>query len=260
VGGAERAEDKRKRQAARAVTAARGAGGGSRGVIVGVALVVLLAFVVGFGLWVQNHHKKGAPPAAIPVAPAGVAYPVAVQGDTIVTGSPQAPVTIDIYEDSMCPICGQFEKLYHQRLEQAAADGKAKVVYHPVAILDDYSVPHGYSTLAAGATLCAAQASIFPRFHDSLFADQPTEDGPGWTVAKLQQLGRSLGAGESFARCVQTGAQQRVVKTATANASRYISGLSTDHQFGTPSVLVNGALIDIGNANWLNQALHGARR
>ena len=195
VDGGERAEDKRKRQAAQAVTAARGSGGGNRGMIAGIAIVVVLAVVVGVGLWLQNRNKPDALPVAIPVAAAGVQYPVSAQGDAIVTGSPQAPTTIDVYEDFMCPICGQFEKLYHPRLAQAAADGKAKVVYHPVAILDQLSVPPGYSTLAAGATYCATEADIFPRFHDSLFAAQPAEGGQGWTTAQLQQLGRSLGAG-----------------------------------------------------------------
>jgi protein-disulfide isomerase len=259
VGSGERAEDKRKRQGAQAVTAARGAGGGNRGVIAGIVIVIVLAVVVGGGLWLQNRNKPGALPVAIPVAAAGVQYPVAAQGDTIVTGAPAAPVTIDVYEDFMCPICGQFEKLYHQRLAQAAADGKAKVVYHPVAILDQLSVPPGYSTLAAGATYCATQASIFPRFHDSLFAAQPAEGGHGWTSAQLQQLGRSLGAGDAFAGCVQTGAKQRVA-TATENASHYISGLRPDHRFGTPSVVVNGALIDISDEGWLDQALSGPRR
>lgn len=258
MGGAERTEDKRKRQAAQAVTAARGGGAGGRGVIAGVAIVVALIIVVGIGLVVQRHHKPSPLAAAIPVAAAGVQYRVAAQGDTIVTGSPQAPVSIDIYEDFMCPICGEFEKLYHPQLAQAAADGKAKVVYHPVAILDSRSVPVGYSTLAAGATLCAAQAGIFPRFHDSLYASQPTEGGPGWTSAQLQQLGRSLGAGNGFARCVQAGSQQRIAAT-TEIASQYISGLRSDHRFGTPSVLVNGALIDIGNPAWLDQALSAPR-
>lgn len=259
MGGAERVKDKRKRQAAQAVTAARGSGGGSRGVIAGVAIVVLLALVVGCGLWLQNRNKAGAPSVAIPVAAAGTEYRVAAQGDTIVTGSPQAPVTIDVYEDFMCPICGQFEKLYHQRFAQAAADGKAKVVYHPVAILDDYSVPAGYSTRAASATFCATQAGIFPRFHGSLFAAQPPENGHGWTSAQLQQLGRSLGAGDSFARCVQAGPQPRVA-TSTETASHYISGMRSDHRFGTPSVVVSGALIGdpIGDAGWLDRALAGS--
>ncbi|MDQ2791148.1 MAG: hypothetical protein DLM60_14735 [Pseudonocardiales bacterium] len=259
VGGGEKAEDKRKRQGAQAVTAARGGGRGNRGMIAGVAIVVVLAVVIGVGLWLQNRNKPGALPVAIPVAAAGVQYPVAAQGDAIVTGSPQAPTTIDVYEDFMCPVCGQFEKLYHQRLTQAAADGKAKVVYHPVAILDELSVPPGYSTLAAGATYCATAADIFPRFHDSLFAAQPPEGGHGWTIAQLQQLGRSLGAGDAFTGCVQAGAKQRVT-TATANAGQYIRGLRPDHRFGTPSVVVNGAIIDISDEGWLDQALSANRR
>jgi protein-disulfide isomerase len=259
VGGAERAEEKRKRQAAQAITAARGNGGGSRGVIAGVAIVVVLAVVVGVGLWLQNRNKPGELPAAIPVVAAGPEYRVTALGDTVVTGNPQAPVTIDVYEDFLCPACGRFEKDYHPRLAQAAADGKAKVVYHPVAILDDRSAPAGYSTLAAGAAFCAAEASIFPRFHDSLFATQPAEGSRAWTSAQLQQLGRGLGAGDNFARCVQTGAQRRVA-AATETASRYISGRRPDHQFGTPSVIVNGAVVDLGDEGWLDQALSGARR
>ncbi len=259
VGGAERGEGKRKRQAADAVTAARGGGGASRGIVAGIAIVVVLAIVVGVGLWLQNRNKPADLPAAIPVAAAGPEHGVAVQGDTVVTGSPQAPVTIDVYEDFLCPGCGEFEKLYHQRLAQAAADGKARVVYHPVAIIDDFSVPAGYSTLAAGATFCAAQAGIFPRFHDSLFAAQPAEGGPGWTSAQLQQLGRDLGAGDSFASCVQAGADRRVA-AATESAKRYISGLRSDGRFSTPSVVVNGALADVDDRAWLDEALSGARR
>ena len=251
------AEDKRKREAAQAVTAARG-GGGSRGVIVAIVIVVVLAVVVGVGYWLQNRNKTELP-SAIPVAAAGPEYPVVVQGDTIVTGKPDAPVTINVYEDFLCPICGQFEKLYHQRFEQAAADGKAKVVYHPVAILDDLSAPPGYSTLAAGGTFCAAEAGIFPRFHDSLYGTQPPEGGRGWTSAELQQLGRTLGAGDNFARCVQTDAKQRIA-AATEAASSYISGLRPDHRFGTPSVVVNGAIVDISNQGWFDQALSGSLR
>ncbi len=259
MGGAERGEQKRKRQGAQAVTAARGTGGSNRAVVAGVAIVVVLAVVVGVALFLQIRNKPGALPAAIPVAAAGPEYPVAVQGDTVVTGSLQAPVTIEVFEDFLCPGCGQFENLYHQRLAQAAADGKAKVVYHPVSILDALSVPAGYSTLAAGATFCAAEAGIFPRFHDSLFAAQPPEGGPGWTSAQLQQLGRDLGAGDSFASCVQAAPDRRVA-AGTESARRYLSGLRSDRQFGTPSAVVNGAVTDITDEGWLDKALNGVRR
>ena len=257
MGGAERAEHKRKRQAASAVTAASGGRGSNRTLIAAVAVVVALAVVIGAGLLLQNRNKPEPLPAAVPLAAAGPEYPVTVQGDSVVTGSPRAPVIIDIYEDFLCPGCGQFEERYHQQLQQAAADGKAKVVYHPVAIIDHLSEPAGYSTLAAGATFCAAEAGIFPRFHDSLFAAQPSEGGPGWTSAQLQQLGRDLGAGDGFARCVQAGAERRVA-TATENARKYISGLHPNGRFSTPSVVVNGALTDVRDEAWLAKALTGA--
>ncbi|HEV7452899.1 MAG TPA: thioredoxin domain-containing protein [Pseudonocardiaceae bacterium] len=259
MGGAERGEHKRKRQGAQAVTAARGAGGSNRSVVAGVVIVVVLAVVVGVGLFLQNRNKPGDLPGTIPVAAAGPEYRVAVQGNTIVTGNPQAPVTIEVFEDFLCPGCGQFEKLYHQRLAQAAADGRAKVVYNPVAILNDLSVPAGYSSLAAGASFCAAEAGIFPRFHDSLFAAQPVEGGPGWTSAQLQQLGRDLAASDGFAPCVQAGADRRVA-AATEIARRYVSGLRPDGRFSTPSVVVNGAVVDITDEGWLDKALSNARR
>jgi protein-disulfide isomerase len=259
VGGAERGEAKRKQQATQAGTATRGSGGPSRGVVAAVTIVVALALVGGIGLWLQNRNQPNDLPAAIPVAAAGPEYPVALQGDTVVAGSPEAPVTIDIYEDFLCPGCAEFEKLYHQQLAQAAADGKARVVYHPVAILDAYSEPAGYSSLAAGAAFCAAQAGIFPRFHDSLFATQPAEGGPGWTSAQLQQLARDLGAGDGVARCMQAGTDRRVAAS-TEIARRFISGLRPDGRFGTPSVVVNGSLVDIGDQGWLDQALSRAQR
>jgi protein-disulfide isomerase len=260
VSSAERTQDKRKQQASEAVAAARG-GGGNRMVIAGIAIIVVLVVVVGGAVLLQGHNKKATDlPAAIPPAAAGPQYPVVLQGDAIVTGSLQAPVTIDVYEDFLCPHCGKLEQTLHPRLAQAAADGKIKLVYHPVSILDRRSVPAGYSTLAAGASYCAASAGIFPRFHDSLFAHQPTEGAPAWTVAQLQQLGTALGAGPGFASCVQTGAEQRVT-TATNNANKYVSGLRADHEFGTPTVLLNGAVVeDPFDGQWLDKALSGAQR
>jgi protein-disulfide isomerase len=254
VGGAERTEDKRERQDAQAATAAR-AGGGRRGLIAGI--VIALIAVVGAGLWLQHRNKPYELPGAIPVAATGPEYQVAVQGETIVTGNPDAPTTVDIYEDFLCPACGQFEKLYHARLAQAASNAKARVIYHPVAILDQLSSPPGYSTLAAGATFCAAQTGIFPRFHDSLFAAQPPEGGRGWTSAQLQQLGHDLGAGDGFTSCMQAGVERRVAAI-TGNAVRHVSALRPDGRFGTPSIVINGTFVN--DKEWLDQALSGTRR
>ncbi|MGH3930986.1 MAG: DsbA family protein [Pseudonocardiaceae bacterium] len=263
MGGAQRAERKRKQRAAQAAgtgpaAASRADRGVSRGAVAGVVVAVLLALVGGLGVWLQTHNESGDLPPMIPVVAAGPVYPVAVQDDAVVIGKPGAPVTVDVYEDFLCPGCGQFEQLYGDQLEQAAALGQARIAYHPVAILDNFSKPAGYSSLAAGAAFCAGEADVFPRFHESLFATQPREGGPGWTSAQLQQLGRDLGAGDVFARCVQDGTQQRVA-AATKQAREHLSRLRPDGRLGTPTVLVNGAIVDTGEPGWLDEALGAAR-
>ncbi len=75
MGGAQRGEGKRKRQAAQAVAAVRAGGSSGRGVVAAVAVVVVLA-VVGVGLFLQYRNKPAALPVAVPVAPAGVEYQV----------------------------------------------------------------------------------------------------------------------------------------------------------------------------------------
>ncbi|HEX2301746.1 MAG TPA: thioredoxin domain-containing protein [Pseudonocardiaceae bacterium] len=257
MGGAERAERKRKQQAVQAAKAAPATApetrGGRRGAVAVIALT-LLALIVGGGMWFLHQRDL---PAAIPVAAPGPSYPVTPEGNTVVIGVPDAPVTIDIYEDFLCAGCGQFEQLYGSQLETAAAQGQARVVYHPVAILDDYSEPAGYSTLAGGAALCAAEAGVFPRFHDSLFNTQPQGNGPGWTSAQLQQLGNALGAGPEFARCVQ-GDHERI-GIATDQARDYLSSRRPDGRLGTPTILVNGTITDTSEPGWLDEALGAAR-
>lgn len=261
MGGAERAERKRKQQAVKLAPVAANrttVRDGRRGAVAGVLVVLLLALVVGGGVWLQRLSEPGELPATVPVADPGPEYPVAAEGDSVVIGAADAPVTIDVYEDFLCPGCGQFEQLYGAQLEQAAAAGQARVVYHPVAILDDHSEPAGYSTLAAGGAFCAVEAGVFPRFHASLFAVQPRSGGPGWSLAQLERLGRDLNAGDGFARCLREGTEDRVT-AATDQARAYLSAVRPDGRIGTPTVLVNGTIADTGDPGWLDEALGAAR-
>ena len=258
MGGAERAERRRRQQAAQTARVAQGStaitsggGGRSKAGVAWVAIGVLLVLVVGGGIWLQTRDDSGELPAAIPVAAPAADYPVQALGDVVVAGDPDAPVTIDVYEDFLCPICADFEDQYGDRLQQAAASGAATVGYHPVAILDGRSNPPGYSTLAAATALCAADAGIFPAVHESLFATQPEADGTGWMQAQLLQLGRDLGAGDDFTRCLREDGAQRVA-AATRQARLDVPG---PQGLGTPTVLVNGEVADLGDTDWLDDAL-----
>lgn len=265
MGGAERAERKRRQQevAARSRQPAapqRKDGGGRRVVTAVAAVVVLLVVVVGVGVWLQQRDTPGELPAAIPVTSPAADYAVELQGGTVVAGERGAPVTIDVYEDFLCPGCAELEDRDGDRLADAAAGGQAVVRYHPIALLDEESEPPGYSTLAAGASHCAVAAGIFPTLHTSLFAAQPTQGEPAWTRPQLVALGRELGADGSFARCVRDEDVEQQVTAATQRARQRIAELRGDGLVGTPTVLVDGRLADPGDRDWLDRAFGTAQR
>lgn len=270
MGGAERAERRRRQQEAAARSPQAGAsrgdgedgrdGGHRRAVTAVVGVIVLLAAVVGVGVWLQQRSNPGELPAAIPVTSPAADFPVQLQGATAVAGQRGAPVTIDVYEDFLCPGCAALEERDGDRLAKAAAAGQAVVRYRPVALLDEESEPPGYSTLAAGSAHCAARAGIFPTVHASLFAAQPTEGGQGWTQAQLVALGRQLGAGDGFARCVRDTETEQRVTAATQQARQRIAELRGDGLVGTPTVLVDGRMIDPGDPEWIDRALGGTGR
>lgn len=264
MGGGERAERRRKQQEAAARShqpEPRRQDGARRRAVAAVAgVVVLLAVVVGVGIWLQQRTTPGELPAAIPVAPPAADYAVELQGATVVAGDRGAPVTIDVYEDFLCPGCAALEDRYGDRLAQAAASGQAAVRYHPIALLDEESEPQGYSTLAAGASRCAASAGIFPALHTSLFAAQPTQGEPAWTAAQIVALGRQLGADGGFARCIRDEGTEQQVTAATRQARQRIAELRGDGLVGTPTVLVDGRMVDPGDPEWLDRALGGTGR
>jgi protein-disulfide isomerase len=147
------------------------------------------------------------------------------------------PVTIDVYEDFMCPICGTFEKQAGPTLAKLVADGTVTVVYHPIAILDRYSTTE-YSTRAAAASAAASQGGKFLAFHDALYDKQPAEGSAGLDDATLVDIGKSVGLTDAaFADAVTAGTYRGWATQATATASER-------HITSTPTVLVGGKKLD----------------
>jgi hypothetical protein len=116
-------------------------------------------------------------------------YLVAADAGLVIAGQATAPVTVDVYTDYMCPGCERFENAYRDELTEALNAGQVVLRHHPIAILDDRSIPPGYSTRAANAVLCAVPAGIFPSFHDTLFTEQPAQDSAGLTDDQLIGIG-----------------------------------------------------------------------
>ncbi|TDV42142.1 DsbA family protein [Actinophytocola oryzae] len=275
MGGAQR-NARKKRQAqgrgggSKAVAAARRGDNDRRKVIVGVGVVVvLLAAVIG-GVIIYNNQKNTTEGQNIKaIAPdssqqaATAEFPVTRDGGVVVVGQTDAKVTLDVYEDFLCPICGEFEKTYGADIEKNVAAGSVQVRYHMLPLLNDRSDPPGYSTDSANAGLCAADAGQFPAFHQSLYNDQPEEGSRGWDDQQLAKLGADLGIKDvTFKSCVTSGKYDSLVSTNYEEVSKtpYLQQDLGNGQkgFGTPTVAVGQQVVDTSESNWLDNLVKSA--
>ena len=151
-------------------------------------------------------------------------------------GSADAPATIVIYEDFLCPACGFVESETSEQLQAAADAGKVQLEYRPFFFLQDFG---DYSARAANA-FRAVWVEVSPeaakKFHDAVFAEQPSEEGPypddDWLVEKAV----AAGATEADIRpAIEDMKYQDWVDAATEDASEIR---------GTPTVFINGTLVE----------------
>ncbi|WP_051683919.1 thioredoxin domain-containing protein [Blastococcus sp. URHD0036] len=217
--------------------------------IAGITVAVVVVAAVLVTVLVQSARTD----TADAVAPANTAAGTAETGFAV--GSPGAPVTVDVYEDYLCPACRAFEESTGDTLDQLVADGEVLVRYRPVAILDRFS-DDAYSTRAANAAAVVADtagADAFHAFSESLFAQQPAENGPGLTDDELIDAAAQAGAqGDDVAAAIRDLRFGDWVASATDRASR--DGLT-----GTPRILVDGEPLEAPTAEALSAAVEAAQ-
>ncbi|WP_433800028.1 DsbA family protein [Actinomycetospora sp. CA-084318] len=218
--------------------------------VVGIVVVAVLAVVIGGVVFSQRTGgtvDPATPAGSIPISRAGTPFPTVVDDGVIVAGR-SAPHTLDVYEDALCPACQSFEARGGARIAKVVAEGKLRVRYHLVNMLDQRSQPAGYSTLGGNALLCGAENGIFPDLHVSLYTAQPEEGGTAYTADQLVDLGTRLGAGPGYADCVRSGKHAAEV---AANFSRAAKDPDLRHQqtgaFGTPALVMDGTMLQPGD-------------
>ncbi|MFL6072784.1 MAG: DsbA family protein [Mycobacteriales bacterium] len=196
-------------------------------VAAGVVLVLACAGLIG---WAAVRSDRPSVPTSA-VTPRGL-----VDGSGVLAGTPgpSAKATVAVYEDFICPICERFEQVVGPDVAQLAAGGTARVVYHPVAILDEFSTTK-YSTRALAAAGCAIDQGKFLAYRALLFAHQPAERSAGPSDAELARLGGQVAGMDVavFTRCVT--AKRYRDWAAKVSDEAYASGVH-----GTPTIKVNG--------------------
>lgn len=164
---------------------------------------------------------------------ADVSAPAAGSTDYGVTiGSADAPHQVVIYEDFLCPFCGELEAQTGTQLSALADEGKVYVDYRPFQLFTDIDFS-AQELNTFKVVLDAAGAEVAKAFHDELYADQPSESGPfpddDWLVAKAVKAG----ATEADVRPgIEGMTQQEWVDAATKAATD--AGVAS-----TPTILVD---------------------
>jgi protein-disulfide isomerase len=243
------------------VAAARKSTGGSNRtqlIIGGIAVLVIVAIIV-FGL-VLNKQQTAVQAEGYGASTQSVA--TESNGIVTVSKSGSAPtLTLDIYEDALCPICAEFERQYGQQINQAIDDGSLAVNYHMLNFLNKSSFSGDYSSRAAAALLCVAQQSgsqpgVYLAFHSALFSadHQPEESGSSdLTNDELAKLATASGASAAAAQCTSSG-QNVAAAEASATASSATLSAATGGQVATPTVVKDGKPVSL-TVNWLGQLL-----
>ncbi|MFE0734288.1 DsbA family protein [Streptomyces sp. NPDC058855] len=207
-----------------------------RVLIVSAAVVGVLGLAAVVGVIAAGGDKDGGSDKAGPVvAPSG-----AIDGEkpAIVTGRPDAPSTLAIWEDFRCPACAAFENAFRDTIHELEASGALKTEYHLATLIDGNMGGSG-SLRAANAAACAQDAGKFTPYHDTLYINQPPEPDDAFAKnAKLIELAAKVPGLDTpaFRSCVEEGTHDGWV---AASHEAFKKGSFR----GTPSVLLNGEAI-----------------
>lgn len=209
--------------------------------IVGAAgVLAVVGVIIGGAVFFNSTSNSGGgvdPGAALPktVYPADAAIPFGVP---VGTATESAPV-LTLWEDFQCPACGKLEQLNGKGIQQIAEEGLVRLVYRPTTFLDG-NLRNDASARAVSAWGCAIDQGKTLEFHDWVFANQPTEEGTGWTNEQFKQFGADVGitgdAKATFDSCVDDGTYLGWAKNSTA-------AFNSDGVQGTPAGYLNGTLV-----------------
>lgn len=172
---------------------------------------------------------------AVAVISTGKGGSQSTQARPVNTGAADAPVTMTVYEDFRCPGCRQFEARFRETVDELRDEGKLRVEYHLVTMIDDNLGGTG-SQYAAEAALCAHDAGEFVPYHDVLYKNQPPEQkdafGDREHLLKLARQVEGLSSMQ-FEKCVKEGLKAGRVDR--SNAAFMEAGFGQ-----TPTVIVDG--------------------
>lgn len=169
---------------------------------------------------------------------------------------------VDVYMDFQCPACKNFEDANGASLAKLMESGDITVTYHPVSILDGASGGNKFSTRAANAFMCVADAKNDDKLVgvlQGIFAQQPEEGGNGMEDDQLLDILKKAEVdldAKTTALEEQPSVRDCVTNTSFEKYVQQSTKVAQDKDLhGTPRIQVNGK--DIEPKVWSNPQAFG---
>ena len=175
-------------------------------IIGGLVAVLVVAGIIAVPVLTKKSSTPAASASSNPnaVLPTGVSAPT--YGVPFGTAAETRPL-LEIWEDFQCPGCGDLERTRGADIAKLAEDGKVRLLWRPANFLDDkFPQSNQSSRRATAAWGCAIDAGKSAEYHSTVFANQPTVEGTGFTDSQLLEFGKTAGisgdAYNTFESCV----------------------------------------------------------
>ncbi|MEU4834948.1 thioredoxin domain-containing protein [Streptosporangium sp. NPDC023615] len=221
---AQRDEQRQKERRKRAVTGAT------------VAVIALAAIGAGWWFAAQSSRSEQVGATLAPIT-------VAADGSVVMAKPGVEKPVLEVFEDFQCPACKALEETSGPTIRNLAAEGRAKVVYHPITIFPQQTnkgITRANSVRAAAASRCVPGGAPWIAFHDRLFKEQPSETAEGFAIPDLIAWGKEAGVTDpGFAACVTS--QEK----AAAHAEYSTKIMNGQKLTGTPTLKLDGTEVDI---------------
>lgn len=207
-------------------------------IVGGLAVIGVVIAILAVGI-VQSRQSDTPAPSADSALPTGV---TAENSYGFQVNTAGGKPDVEIYEDFQCPACANLEQTYGPMIQKEAADGNIQLTYRPMVFLDS-NLQTDHSLRAANAFGCAITGGVGEPYHNLVYANQPANEGQGWTDEQLKQYGGDAGlsgdAKTQFDKCVDEGTYKGWAQL--SNDAAFERGVS-----GTPTVYVDGKELPAG--------------
>ena len=156
-----------------------------------------------------------------------------LQADGTSLGSPNAIVSVDVWEDFQCPACRNYSENTEPLIIQNYVDtGQVRYTFHQYPFIDDLSSTKE-SDQSANASLCAAEQNRFWDYKQILFANWIGENVGSFTDRRLIAFAESINLDmDAFRNCFRENRyKERIDQDLEAGTRLNVSS--------TPSIFVN---------------------